>query len=434
MAKHGAPNLAAHAKESAPAFRPKRRTDDFELSLVELPLLRAWPRFRTSLGATIFIHALMIAVLLYMPRHEASLVEEITEIQFEEEVEKPPRREVVPAAPFKEEPKLAMREEKNFQQEMGRGGPKSEERGSQKDLITKMRETNPNAGGSSLSDNQAIDLPGKIGALNPHRPPARGAGSRSRGGAFTGGGSQIKIAGGTTRAYEAADATGDFASNAVAAVSAFRNRPGPTGNGLGKSYHGVGVDVGKGTGAGLSELNSQGGLYGAEGGGPGLGGGGYGRRAGRGAGNGIGDGIGNGTEIGIAAGLGGDGGAMNIHDLISWMKAHPGAIPKLVQYDMEHKPGDLSSVVSFTMNGKNFELFLSCNAADMLLRICLIEGSKFTMLKDNGIKEASNFLAMGDVVRQGAAIQSLITSRQAPGETAQQFYGIFWKWWQGTRK
>ncbi len=427
----------APIEPNAPVFRPKRRTDRFELSFVELPRLRAWPRFRISFGVTILVHVLMIAFLLLMPSPHKSEVEEIIEITFDDEKEKllqPRIDRIVRPKPLQEKPKLVAQEEKNIPQELGRSSPTSEERGSQNNLITRMRETNPNAGGSSLSDNKEIDIAGAIGALNPNRPPARGAGSRSRAGAFAGGGSQIKIESGTRRDYEATDLTGDFTSNAIAVASVFRNRSGPPGNGLGKSNDGVGVDIGESMGAGISDREGQGGLYGAEGGGPGLGSDGYGRRTGRGAGNGIGDGIGNGTEIGIAVGLGGDGGAMSMHDLITWMKAHPGALPKLVQYDMEHKSGDLSSAVSFTMNGKKYELFLSCNESDMLLRICLIEDGKFTMLKDNGIKETSNFLAMGDVVRAGAAIQSLITSRQAPGEIAQQFYGIFWKWWEGAKR
>lgn len=165
-----------------------------------------------------------------------------------------------------------------------------------------------------------------------------------------------------------------------------------------------------------------------------MGGGGYGKRVGRGAGNGYGNGMGNGTEIGIALPLGNENQTMNLQELIAWMKAHPGALPKLVQYDMEHNPGDLAAAVSFNAQGKQYELFLSCNEADLLLRICLIQGRQFTLLKDNGIKETSNYLATGEVVRAGATIQSLITSRQAPGETAKQFYRIFWQWWEGKRR
>lgn len=210
---------------------------------------------------------------------------------------------------------------------------------------------------------------------------------------------------------------------AAVAAGVHRGRSGAPGNNSASGV-GAGVDVGEGSGVGnatgLSAFSTGGGT-------------GIGRRSGKGIGAGTGNGAG--TIIGIPGGTGTGNGepGVSIHELIKWMKAHPGAIPKLVQYDMEHKPGDLASAIAFTMNGRKYEMFLSCNEADMLLRICLIEGGKFTMLKDNGIKEASNFLAMGDVVRAGVAIQSLITSRQAPGERAQQFYNLFWSWWEGER-
>lgn len=414
--------------------RPQSHFTKKDLILVASPNLPVWPRLRTALGVTVFVHFILLLALLYLPKREASVIEEITAIKFEDEAELPrqraTQRSVESMALLKEEPRRALLPEKKLQEKMGGSGPQNDERGSQQELVTRMRETNPNAGGSSLSDNIAFDLPSKLGALNPGRPQARGAGSRSRAGT----GAQIKVEAAPMRDTEASDLSGDFTSNAVAATSAFRNRTGAPGNGLGKNNFGVGIDLGKGTGAGISEGENEGGLWGAQGGGANLGGGGYGRRAGRGAGNGVGEGLGNGVQIGIAAGLGGEGGAMSMNDLISWMKTHPGALPKLVQYDMEHKPGDLSSAIRLVRNGKSYELFLSCNAADMLLRICLIEGNKFTMLKDNGIKEASNFLAMGEVVRTGSAIQSLITSRQAPGETAPQFYKIFWSWWEREKK
>lgn len=125
---------------------------------------------------------------------------------------------------------------------------------------------------------------------------------------------------------------------------------------------------------------------------------------------------------------------LNIHDLIVWMRAHPGMIPKLVQYDMEHKSGDLASAVTFMCDGRRFELFLSCNASNLLLRVCLIEGRTFMMLKERGIKRANNFFVMGEVVRTGVRIQSLIASRQTPSEPAQKFYNVFSSWWEGERR
>ncbi|HEX9972400.1 MAG TPA: hypothetical protein VGD14_10055 [bacterium] len=136
-----------------------------------------------------------------------------------------------------------------------------------------------------------------------------------------------------------------------------------------------------------------------------------------------------GATITLPSGSGGGGASLDIHAMIRWMKAHPGAIPKLVAYDMGHQGDDLSSAVSFTRQGKNFTLFLSCNETELLLRICLVEGNDFTLLKDNGIREESNFLILGDVVRDAGRIQSLISSRTAPGQNAPVFYQIFWSWW-----
>jgi len=143
-----------------------------------------------------------------------------------------------------------------------------------------------------------------------------------------------------------------------------------------------------------------------------------------------GSGTGNrGATISLPSGSGGSEAALDIHALIKWMKAHPGTIPKLVAYDMGHQGDDLSSAISFTMNSKNYTLFLSCNEMELLLRICLVESNDFTLLKDNGIREESNFLTIGDVVRNANKIQSLISSRKAPGKKAATFYQIFWSWW-----
>ncbi len=135
-----------------------------------------------------------------------------------------------------------------------------------------------------------------------------------------------------------------------------------------------------------------------------------------------------GATISLPSGSG-ESAILDIHALIKWMKSHPGTIPKLIAYDMGHEREDLSSSVTFTMNSRNYTLFLSCNEYELLLRICLINDNDFTLLKDNGIREASNFLTVGDVVRSADKIQSIISSRKAPGNKANTFYQIFWSWW-----
>ncbi len=126
--------------------------------------------------------------------------------------------------------------------------------------------------------------------------------------------------------------------------------------------------------------------------------------------------------------------ALDLHALIKWMKEHPGKIPPLVAHEMGHKAGDLSSAVQFTMGGKNYTMYLSCNEVEMLLRVCLIEGNDFILLKDNGIRQESNYLTVGDVMRKGVKIQSLISRREAPRNMATKFYSIFWSWWQNESK
>ncbi|MFQ5706110.1 MAG: hypothetical protein ACE5HO_01590 [bacterium] len=138
-----------------------------------------------------------------------------------------------------------------------------------------------------------------------------------------------------------------------------------------------------------------------------------------------------GPTISLPAGSpdGGDA-ALDLHALIKWMKEHPGAIPKLVQHEMGHAAGDLASAATFKANNRTYHLYLSCNEVELLLRICLVEENKFTLLKDNGIREESNYLTVGDVVRNNGKIQSLISSRKAPEHKAAAFYSIFWSWWQ----
>lgn len=146
-------------------------------------------------------------------------------------------------------------------------------------------------------------------------------------------------------------------------------------------------------------------------------------------------GAGTGATISLPVVDGGGGDAtIDLHALIAWMKKHPGPIPKLVAHEMGHGRGDLSSRIRFSLNGKQYTIFLSCNETELLLRVCLVERDDFILLKDAGIKEKSHFLTIGDVVRQRNEIQSLISSRKAPKNTASRFYGIFWAWWDGVQK
>ena len=143
---------------------------------------------------------------------------------------------------------------------------------------------------------------------------------------------------------------------------------------------------------------------------------------------------GGGAAITLPGNGDGEAETLDIHDLIKWMKAHPGLIPQLGGYEMGHNTGvDLSSAVTFSLQGRSFTMFLSVNEKELLLRICMVENNDFTLLKDNGIRETSNFLTSGDVMREGNEINSLISSRRAPQNKAAEFYNLFWGWWEVER-
>ncbi|NIU26787.1 hypothetical protein GWN75_20190 [candidate division KSB1 bacterium] len=136
-----------------------------------------------------------------------------------------------------------------------------------------------------------------------------------------------------------------------------------------------------------------------------------------------------GPAISMPSGRAGQMNKLDLNALIEWMKKHPGRIPGLVRYEMGHRRGDLSSAIIFTRGGHQFLLFLSCNEVELLLRICLIQKNTFTLLKDAGIKEESNYLTIGKVSWSNRQIHSLISTRKAPRGRASVFYSIFWSWW-----
>ncbi len=215
-----------------------------------------------------------------------------------------------------------------------------------------------------------------------------------------------------SRNLEDFDILGQLSNHRTAMASSKRAARG--GNGGPKISLGGSSSVGTGTGSGTDGVALSG--RGTS-------------RATRGSSSGVG-----GASISLPSGSGGGNASLDLHALIKWMKAHPGAIPKLVAYEMGQQGGDLSSSIPFMLNGRNFRFFLSCNETELLLRICLVEGNNFTLLKDNGIREESNFLTIGDVVRENSKITSLISSRRAPGDKAAAFYQIFWAWWKTQEK
>lgn len=123
------------------------------------------------------------------------------------------------------------------------------------------------------------------------------------------------------------------------------------------------------------------------------------------------------------------------HELIEWMKRNPAPFPQVVKRFMEYSPGDLTSIVSFQIGGRSFQMFLLCKENLFEVRICLLEGSESTYLIDRGFKEKSSFLRVGGVnVDDRGGILSFETVREAASNSrTQQFYQIFLSWWESVK-
>lgn len=121
--------------------------------------------------------------------------------------------------------------------------------------------------------------------------------------------------------------------------------------------------------------------------------------------------------------------------LLAWMKRNPADFPSVVGRFMEENAGDLTSITSFRIDGRQFELFLLCKPNLHEVRICLLEDNESTYLIDRGMKENSSYLRVGSVNRTPTdRILSFGTVRTAASDArTQEFYQIFFSWWESIK-
>lgn len=121
--------------------------------------------------------------------------------------------------------------------------------------------------------------------------------------------------------------------------------------------------------------------------------------------------------------------------LVAWMKRHPAELSPVARRFMSHKSGDLTARVRFTLNGRSFEMLLLCVEATYEVRIVLMEQREVTYLIDQGFREQSNFLRVGQVDRlpNGEILKFSTNLEPAGSEETKIFYRIFLSWWEGVK-
>ena len=123
---------------------------------------------------------------------------------------------------------------------------------------------------------------------------------------------------------------------------------------------------------------------------------------------------------------------LEIQALIDWMKKHPGDLPIGVRQLVRHRPKFLSSVTSFTIDGKPYELYLMCKEELYEVHIVLVDGERSTYLVDRSFQKLSTYLSEGQVRRaRGDEITAISSKRSAAsGDTSREFYALFLSWWE----
>jgi hypothetical protein len=129
--------------------------------------------------------------------------------------------------------------------------------------------------------------------------------------------------------------------------------------------------------------------------------------------------------------LGDDYSNLEVRALIDWMKAHPADLPIGIRQLVTHRPSFLSSVASFTVEGRAYELYLMCKESLYEVHIVLVDREQATYLVDRSFQKLSTYLREGVVRRDGRDIVAVNSRRDAASnERSREFYGLFLSWWE----
>lgn len=120
--------------------------------------------------------------------------------------------------------------------------------------------------------------------------------------------------------------------------------------------------------------------------------------------------------------------------LATWMRRNGAELPVGVRAHMNYQPSFLTSVVPFTSEGREWELFLMFNESLRELHIVLVEGDRSIYMIDRGFQEESRSLREGTVRRVDGEIMAVDSrSVSASGERARDFYNVFLSWWEAVK-
>ena len=126
--------------------------------------------------------------------------------------------------------------------------------------------------------------------------------------------------------------------------------------------------------------------------------------------------------------------SLNVREIINWMKSNPSELPKGIRQLVRFRPAFLSSVETFTMDGKEYELYLMCKESLFEVHVVLVEQNEATYLVDRSFQKLSTYLRKGQVRRTQDNQIIAVRSNMATNDSSDEFYSLFLSWWDWTKQ
>ena len=121
---------------------------------------------------------------------------------------------------------------------------------------------------------------------------------------------------------------------------------------------------------------------------------------------------------------------LDVRDIIGWMKNNPSELPKGVRQLVRYRPAFLSSVATFEMEGRQYELYLMCKESLFEVHVVLVEQNEATYLVDRSFQKLSTYLRKGQVRRTQDNQIIAVRSNMATNDSSDEFYSLFLSWWE----
>jgi len=122
---------------------------------------------------------------------------------------------------------------------------------------------------------------------------------------------------------------------------------------------------------------------------------------------------------------------MRTQQIMDWVRQNSSKIPQVIRLHMDHMDGDLVSLASTMIDGKQVNLYLLVRGGYSQLHVLMLIGETSYLFYDRGIQGEASQFRIGSVNRTGAEVSRIVSQkREITSKEAQQFYAAFIEWWE----